>query len=243
MVNVIYADMNKEDFDKDQFWEDFNSYIGSGIYPLGMKNVLDFDVFDEKELKKLYRKLETGFVGRLDARHPKDAFEYLGSMCLVAEKMPHDTYDAGERLSSRACVEDLDSDGFLDSVSAIDAGVKIDAMDCRNYFERYLDGGQGTKLGARYKSSLSRMLTFIRQNLTVNHQEETEGVSQAVEMAKVVAYLVKAKRGIQYFCSDERRVIARFSPKCHTNWRLSIPVNHTPNPDNMYFLLPGVGRV
>jgi len=213
MVNATYGSMERSDFDKPQFWSDFDSNMGAAINPNGIKNVLEFGLFNDSELNTMYQKLEDGFVGRLRACFPRDAFDYLSGMSAVMHERALTLPQLEKRIGLEGVVSDLEPDGFVDKVMNIDGGEVIDAEECREYFHRYGWNRETGESGhANEKAVLSKMLEFISQSLLLSCQKKDQKYkSQAAEMAKVVAYLVKAEESTHYFCSDELEEVKRFS--------------------------------
>ena len=213
MVNVTYVEMKQSDFDKRLFWSDFNGYMGAAITPDGIQKVLGFGVFDDPELNSMYQKLKKGFVGRLRACFPRDAFDYLSGMSVVMQERASNLPPLEKRIGLEGVVSDLEPEGFVDKVMNIGNDEVIDVEECRVYFRRYGWNRETGESGHPNETAvLSKMLKFIDQSLLLSCQKkDSRYKSQAVEMAKVVTYLVKAKESTHYYCSDEFKAVKRFS--------------------------------
>lgn len=211
MVNTEYQHMKKKDFEKLKFWKDVDRYMGQGINPDGIQKVLSFNELNQMELSELYKKLESGFVSSFKKGFPGDAFDHLKAMYFTSKCFSKEVLES-DRISLERCVEELEPAPFIEDVLFVDKGRIIDVEKCQKYFRRYAFLEIEDQKHPKVDKSLDKMLSFVYTSFILGHVENNEKYfSEATQIAKIIAYLLKTNGSSPYYCESEFKEISNFT--------------------------------
>ncbi len=223
-LEKIIASLNPSN--KDQFLAVIKEEIES---PLKIKKIIEKAEDYPDLLRDIYEILEDEYVLKTASDFPGDAFKYLELMQFTT-KLLSEKVEAPERISLAESIEGLEPDEFLNLILNIDKGEIIMSDESQKFFKQYMNNDEflsfdkeTIKFSGKSAKNVKNMFEFIKQSLLKGYREnDPRYFSQAVQMAKVVGYLIKAttaaKPDAHYYCAPEFYEFLRYTPL-----RLTLP--------------------